>query len=125
MDIGFLDEFLLAVLMRDASADRLVAESEVAVQPVGRRADPLRLPSHRVVADDGILDVGDDLLPRHGFYVMGVDVADEPVLQAPLERVAPGMGKHIARVGVNVDLLHRRILRAEFALNIHDCAFTG
>ena len=81
MDVGFLDDFALAVLMRDASADRLIAQSEIAVEPVRRRADPLGLKSHRVVANHGILDIGDDLLPGHGLDVMGVDVADEPVLQ--------------------------------------------
>ena len=56
--------------------------------------------------------------------MVGVDVADEPVLQTPLERVALGMGEDIARVGMNVDLLHGRILRPELALNVHDFSFT-
>ena len=42
MDIGFLDDFPLPVLMRDAPADRLITKSKVAVQSIGRRADPLR-----------------------------------------------------------------------------------
>src|SRR5713226_9366824 len=124
MDIGFFDDFALAVLMRDASADRLVPKSEVAVQPIRRCADSLGLKSHRIVADDGIFDVGDDLLPGHGFDMVGVDVADEPVLQASLERVAPGMREDVARVGMNVDLLYGRILRPELALDIHDLSFT-
>jgi len=123
MDIGFLDDFPLTILMRDTSTDRLVAQPEVAVQPIGRCAEPLRLKSHRVIADHGILDVGDDLLPGHRLDVVGVDVANEPVLQTALERVAPGMGEDVAGVGMNVDLLYRRILRSELALNIHDVSF--
>jgi hypothetical protein len=37
MDIGFFDDFALAVLMRNPPADRLIAQPEVAVQPVRRR----------------------------------------------------------------------------------------
>ena len=124
MDIGFFDDLPLTVLMRDTPADRLITKSKVAVQSIRRRAEPLRLKSHRVVPDDGILDVGDDLFPGHRFNMMGVDVADEPILQAALERVAPGMREDVARVGVNVDLLYGRILRPKFALDIHDFSFT-
>ena len=91
MDVGLLDDFLLPILMRDAPANRLIPHPEVAVQPIGWRADPLRLPAQRVVAHNRVFDVGHDLLPRHGFDVMSIDVADEPVLQAALECVAPGM----------------------------------
>ena len=55
--------------------------------------------------------------------MVGVDVADEPILQATLERVVPRMREDVARVGMNVDLLHGRILRPELALNIHDFSF--
>ena len=120
MDPGFLDDFPLAVLMRDASTHRLVAQSEVAIEPIGRRAEPLRLEPHRVVADDGVLDVGDDLLPGDGFDMVGVDVAHEPILQPASDRVAPGVGEDVAGVGMNADLLYRRILRPDPALNIHD-----
>src|SRR5216683_3119196 len=123
MDIGFLDDFPLTVLMRDTSTDRLITKPEVAVQPIGRCAEPLRLKSHRIIADHGILDVGDNLLPGHRLDVMSVDVANEPVLQTALERIAPGMGEDVARIGMNVDLLYRRILRSELALNIHDASF--
>ena len=105
MHVGLFDDLALAVLVRDAAADRLVAQPEVAVQPVGRRADALGLKPHRVVAHHRVLDVGDDLLPRHGLDMVGVDVADEPVLQAAPDRVAPGMREDVAGVGVDVDLL--------------------
>ena len=124
MDIGFLDDFPLAVLMRDPPADRLIAQSKVAVQPIGRRAEPLGLEPHRVVADDGIFDVGDDLLPGHGLDMVGIDVADEPVLQAAPDRGAPGMGEDVAGVGMNADLLDRRILRPDLALNVHDLSLS-
>jgi hypothetical protein len=105
VDSGFLDDFPLAVLVGDSSADRLIAQPEVAVQPIGRRADPLGLKSHRVVADHGILDVGDDLLPGHRLDMVRVDVANEPVLQSAQDGVAPGMREDVAGVGMNVDLL--------------------
>src|ERR1700730_9389306 len=120
MDIGFLDDFPLTVLMRDAPAARLVAQSEVAVQPVGRRAETLRLKPHRVVAHHRIFDVGDDLLPRHGFDMVGIDVADEPVLETAQQRVAPGMGEDVTGVGMNADLLYSRILRPDLPLDVHD-----
>ncbi len=53
--------------------------------------------------------------------MVGVDVADEPVLQTALERIAPRMREDITGVGVNVDLLHAGILRADLAVNVHDC----
>ncbi len=120
MDIGFLDDFPLTVLMRDAPADRLIAQSEVAVQPVGRGAEPLRLEPHRVVAHNRILDVGDDIFPGYGFDMMGIDVADKPVLEPAQQRVASGMGEDVAGVGMNADLLYGRILRPDLALDVHD-----
>src|ERR1700694_5002690 len=110
MDIGFFYDFPLAVLMRDTSTHRLIAEPKVAVQAIGRRADPLRLKPHRVVADDGIFDVGDDLFPGHCFDMVCVDVAHEPVLPAAPDRVASGMREDGARVGIYVDLLYPGVL---------------
>jgi hypothetical protein len=54
---------------------------------------------------------------------MRVDVADEPVLQTALERVAPRMGEDVACIGMNVDLLYGSVLRPELALNILDVSF--
>ena len=85
MDIGLFHDFALTVLMRDTSTYRLIAKSKVAVQSVRRRADPLGLKSHRVVADDGVLDIGHHLFPGHGFDVVGIDIANEPILQASLQ----------------------------------------
>ena len=92
-------DLALAVLVRDAAADRLVAQAEIAVQAVGRRADPLRLEAHRVVADDRILDVGDDLLPGHGLDVVGVDVDRRTSPAARAGARAPGMREDVAGVG--------------------------
>src|SRR5260221_3878658 len=52
--------------------------------------------------------------------MVGVEVADEPVLQTALDGVSPRMREYVPRVGIDVDLLHRRILRPDLALNIHD-----
>src|SRR6185437_7113874 len=120
MHAGLLDGLALAVLMRDASADRLITQPKVAIEPVGRGAKPLVLEPDRVVAHDGVLDIGDDLLPGDRLDVMGVDVADEPVLQAAPDRVAPGVREDIAGVGMNGDLLDRRKLRPDPALDVHD-----
>src|SRR5258707_9053792 len=122
MDIGLLYDFPLAILMRDPSAYRLIAKSKVAIQSIWRRANPLCLESYRVVPDNGILDVGDDFLPGHCFNVVGIDVANEPILQTSLDRVAPGVREYVPRVRMNVDLLYGRILRPDLALNIHDCS---
>src|SRR5258708_570001 len=107
MDIGFFYDFPLTILVRDTSTYRLIAESKVAIQSIRRRADPLRLKSHRVVPDDGIFDVGDNLFPRYCFNVVGVDIANEPILQASLDCVAPGIREDVSRVRVDIDLLCR------------------
>src|ERR1700733_8487372 len=100
MDIGLLDDFRLPVLMRNTTADRLIAQPEVAIEPVRRRADPLSLPSYRVIAHDRVFDIGDDLFPRHRLDVMGVDVADEPILQSAFDRIAPSVREDVAGIGV-------------------------
>src|SRR5260370_37823329 len=97
MDVGFLYDFLLTVLMRDTSTYRLIAKSKVAVQSVRRSANPLCLESHRVVPNNGIFNVGDDLFPRHRFNVVGIDIANEPILQTSLDCVAPGMREYVPR----------------------------
>ena len=51
--------------------------------------------------------------------MVGIDVAHEPVLQAAANRGAPGMAEDVAGVGMNADLLDRRILRPDPALNVH------
>ena len=43
-------------------------------------ADPVVLEADGVVAHHRVLDMLDDLLPRHGLDVVGIDVGDEPVL---------------------------------------------
>src|SRR5258708_13219875 len=98
MDIGFFHDFALAVLMRDAATDRLITKPEIAVQSVRRRADPLRLKSHCVVADDGVLDIGHHLFPDPGLAGVGLDIANEPTLQAPLRAVAPAIAGPAAGV---------------------------
>src|SRR5260370_40031659 len=108
MDVVCSTDFPLAALVRVGPAYRLIAQSEVAVQPVGRGAEPLRLEPHRVVAHNRILDVGDDLFPGYGFDMMGIDVTDEPVLEPAQQRVASGMGEDVAGVGMNADLLYGR-----------------
>src|SRR5258708_38310313 len=115
MDIGLFHDFALAVLMRDAATDRLITKSEIAVQSVRWRADPLRLKSHCVVADDGVLDISHHLFPGHGLDEVGIDIANEPILQTALEDVAPGMAEDVAGFGMNVDLLYRRKLRPDRA----------
>jgi hypothetical protein len=107
MDAAFRDRFALPVLVRDAGADALVAQAEIAVEAVGRGIDALGLEMDRLLAHDGIFDVADDLLPRHGLDVMGIDVADEPVAVFALDRILPRMGEDVARVGEDVDLLWR------------------
>ncbi len=50
---------------------------------------------------------------------MGVDVADEPVLQSAFDRIAPSVREDVAGIGVDVDLLHRSVLRTDLAVNVH------
>src|SRR5262249_56972459 len=94
----------LAVLARDAPADALITQREIAVEPVGRRAHALVHEMHGLLAHHRILDEADDLLPRHRLEMMGVDVADQPVLEIALPRVALGMRQDFARVGEDADL---------------------
>ena len=116
MHVGRLDLFALAVLVRDAAADRLIAQAEIAVEAVGN-ADPVLLEAHRIVADDRVLDVLDDLAPRHRLEVMGVDVADQPVGEAALARVLAGVREDVARIGEDVDGLHRQRLAGAYGRN--------
>src|SRR5204862_511595 len=51
---------------------------------------------------DRILDVLDDLRPRHGLHVMGGDVGDEPALQAAPQRGLPGTGKEVPASGTDI-----------------------
>ena len=74
------DLLALAVLVRDAAADALITQTEIAVEAVGRSAEAVLVEVHRLLADHRILDVLHDLRPRHRLDVMGVDVADEPVV---------------------------------------------
>ena len=119
MHARVVDRLAQVVVVGDAAAYGLVAKPEVAVQAVGRRADPFRMVAHRVVANDRVFDVLDDLLPGDGLDVVGVDVAQVPVLEPALAGVALGMLQHVARVGVDVDLLHRRGLRSDGAMHVH------
>src|SRR5437016_1018731 len=118
MHASLLDNFPLTVLVRDASADRLIAEPKIAIESVGRGGEAVGLEPDCVVADDGVLDIGDDLLPRDGLDMMGVNVADEPVLQAAPDCIALGMREDVAGVGMNGDFLDRRILRPDPALDV-------
>ena len=56
--------------------------------------------------------------------MMGIDVAHEPVLQAAPKRGAPGVAEDVAGVGMNGDLLDRRILRSDPALNVHELSLS-
>ncbi len=111
MHVGLGDGLAPVVLVRDASADALIAQPKIADEPVGRRADAIALEVECLLAHHRIFDVGDDLLPRHRLDVMGVDVADQPVAVFALDRIALGMGEEVARVGIDVDLLRREELR--------------
>jgi hypothetical protein len=64
----------------------------------------------RLLAHHRIFDVLDDLLPRHRLDVMGVDVADEPVMVFAPDRVLPRVGEEIAGIGEDVGLLRREQL---------------
>ena len=97
--------------MRDAAADALVAQAEIAVEAVGRRADAVVVEVHRLIADHRILDVVHDLVPRHGLDVVRVDVDDEPVLQLAPAGGAAGVLEDLAAVGRGVDDLGRQHLR--------------
>src|SRR5262245_31079538 len=63
---GVVDFFAQAVLVRDAAAHALVAQSEIAVEAIRRRADAVALEVPGLVADDWIVDELHDLAPRHG-----------------------------------------------------------
>jgi hypothetical protein len=106
--VGLGDGLALAVLVRDAAADALVAQADVAVEPVGRCADALVHEVDRLLADHRVLDVADDLLPRHGLDVVGVDVADQHVLEIAPAGVALGMRQDLAGVGEDARLLGRQ-----------------
>ena len=102
--LDVLDLLAQAVLVRDAAADALVAQAEIAVQAVGRRADAVLVEVQRLIADDRIVDVLHDLVPRHRLDVVGVDVDHEPVLQ-----LAPAGGdlracSRISRLSVEVSI---------------------
>ena len=109
--VGLGDNLTLAVLVRNAPADALVAQAEIAVEAVRRRIEPLVLEMDRLLAHHRVFDIGDDLLPRHRLDVMGVDVADQPVVIFAPDRIALGMGEQVARVGVDIGLLRSEQLR--------------
>jgi hypothetical protein len=97
--------------MRDAAAHALIAQTEIAVQTVGRSADAILVEVQRLIADDRIVDVLHHLVPRHRFDMVRVDVDHEPVLQ-----LAPAGGdlrvpKDLAAVRRGIDDLGRQHLR--------------
>src|SRR4029079_6499226 len=95
---GFLDLLAQAVLMRDAAADALVAQAEIAIEAVGRSADAVLVKMQRLVAYDRIVDVLHDLVPRHGLDVVRVDVDDEPLMQLAPAGGETGMLEDLAAV---------------------------
>src|SRR4030088_329259 len=119
MDVGLGDGLALAVLVGDAAAHALVTQPDVAVEPVGRRADALVHEMDGLLAHHRVFDVADDLLPGDGLDVMGVDVADQPVLEVAPARVALGMGQQLAGIGEDACLLRRQQLRDGSGGRIH------
>ena len=119
MHAGVLDLLAQSVLVRDAAADALIAQAEISVEPVRRRADAVLVEVQRLVADHRILDILHDLVPRHRLDVVRVDVDDEPVLQlAPASRDL-GMPEDFTAVGRGVDHLRRQHLRHAHHWLIH------
>ena len=111
MHARVLDLLAQAVLMRNAAADALVAQAEIAIEAVGRRADTITVEVHRLIADDRIVDILHHLAPRHRLDMVRVDVDHEPVLQ-----LAPAGGdlrvsQDLTAVGRGVDHLGRQHLR--------------
>ena len=116
---GVVDLFAQSVLMRDAAAHALVAQAEIAVEAIRRRADAVALEVQGLVADDRIVDELDDLAPRHGLDMVCVDVDDEPVVQVAPARGEPGVLEDLAAVGRGVDHLRRQQLRHAHHWLIH------
>ena len=94
-------------LVRDAPAAILVAQREVAVQPVGRGAGAVLQIVERLGADHLVVEIGDDVGPGLALGVVRVHVDDELVVEIALVRLAPGAGQDLARVGRDVDLPDR------------------
>ena len=111
MNTGLLDLLAQTVLMRDAAADALVAQAEIAVEAVGRSANAVLVEMQRLVAHDRIVDVLHDLVPRHGLDVVRVDVDDEPLMQLAPAGGETGMLEDLAAVSRGVDDLRRQHLR--------------
>jgi hypothetical protein len=72
---------------RDAAAHVLEADRAARHQ----RAAPLGTSCDRELADDVVLDVGQDVVHALVFVVMGVDVDDQHVVELALKRLLPGV----------------------------------
>jgi hypothetical protein len=72
-----------------------------------------------LLANDGVLDVFDDLFPRYRLDVVRIDVADQPILEIALARVTLGMCQQLAGVGVDADFLRRQQPRDRSRRHIH------
>ncbi len=125
MHARVLDLLAQAVLVRDTAADALVAQPEIAVEPVGRRADAVAVEEDRLIADHRIVDVLHHLAPRHGLDVVGVDIDHEPVLQLAAAGGDLGVPENFAAVGRGIDHLGRQHLRHADEWLVHGLLLAG
>jgi len=118
LDFAFVDFFTTGRLMRDASADVLIPEREIAVQAVWWRTGPVQDHFFGLCADNRIINIGDDLTPGFRLRVMGIDIGDEYVVEITFVCLLARLCENIPRVRIGRDLLYR-ILFDLFYSGIH------
>ena len=105
MDTGLLDGLIQAHIVEDPAPHVLVQKPGGDAQAV--RGAAFR--GQRLLANHGVIDVLDEVVPMKGFNDVGVHVKDDIVLKVPFLGLLLGVRQDLARVRDGLHDLDRHV----------------